>query len=1038
MTWAVCFRREDAVAFDATEGIFTFETGLEKINVYKTTLVSLEFPMSQRTIEEKFSQFFYSEGFQTGPIGRGIHMHETVQPLNSSVSIAAQLPLAMQFGETTTVVPGFANVETRTDDFATPAPHGLFVGPNHTCILDEWASLMGEPIQLFLPLNVLGFQVAVRLTCANTTYVSPTEIQVDLDGDTHTDGLNSFIYTPAVRSPEQGAALLQWVMRQFPTANNYDVSFDTTTTRTTVAARGEVQPGTTLQIFSGAPSGLLGWMGFGCNTECAAAGGPDQGVGWLGAAQQTVGGCWPCYRPTLSARADRQTAACRDRGLEYAGMAQLALPAQGFREDFPPALGAGPPITVLRRECDRYQTLACQSDSWVPCGAVRVNPGWYTPVVRPSGVAEPLSGELELRMSPLRFAPPAANQQLSGTTTTIHSFVAETPLGLVIRAPVEMGHYTPHALAETIEINVRAAAVSAGSSWDTFSATFHEDSNQFVLADVSQLPFGLRFEDPFMFDPRRVGFEAKRYFGSFAYAGTPAVMPRRASRGEESRCPAPPVLSTQVDALLTMVDGTGLTGADNGVHATALTGGSGFGAVAEVWVVSNVVGAITLTGPGTGYVVGDVLTIPANRLNFSPNVGSTAVAITLEYQAFVYRPEPCCPPTAPTVSTNQNSLLTSVTSTFAVGTAGTYTNVNLTGGSGQNLQATFVVAAGPVIEEITVTNPGSGYAVGDVLTVATNALPPASSQIDIRLSAHDFNRPQSSQSCFGWPINWYSVNEGGATRRFHFIGTPPRTVYVQCIGCPAPGTCATDVPPFPTSHAMNLQTSLALPNNTPGITYVPFALPYQKHDIVVLSNLATSRSYYAVVLEDAGRPAVDSLGDPIKRLSLFAPGIQQSDIGCGWTWTVQAAPSYSPFSMVIPDAEQTCTDLRPIPNRILGLPRGASLWKLDTDNTIVAPNLMDLEHVDYILMDLGWDCLRKQDTFQVSRGQRGNSVGFAKLVLYPSYQVHGLLPRDLITTSMDSPVRFQVRFQNPDLSNYELNGRTFSFSLQFICPSGVM
>ncbi len=46
--------------------------------------------------------------------------------------------------------------------------------------------------------------------------------------------------------------------------------------------------------------------------------------------------------------------------------------------------------------------------------------------------------------------------------------------------------------------------------------------------------------------------------------------------------------------------------------------------------------------------------------------------------------------------------------------AGTYTNVSLTGGSGSGAIATVVVAGGAVIS-VTITNPGTGYKVGDSL-----------------------------------------------------------------------------------------------------------------------------------------------------------------------------------------------------------------------------------------------------------------------------------------------------------------------------------
>ena len=1058
--WVVSFRREDAIAYDPVNEIFTFETGMEKINVYKTTLVSLEFPMTQRTIEADFSRFGYSEGLMLGPETRTLAMRELVPALGSDVFVDATLPMSATY---VNVVSGGATnlvtIETLSDDLTTPVPHGLFVGPpdgtgQPSCIADLWAELMGEPLLLVLENVPLPppQQRSVSMTCANLTYVSESRFVIDTTtAGTTPDSTTGFLYAPAIRTPVEAAALLQWVVAQYPTVNNYDVTFDAPTMRTTVAARGAVEPGTQLYLTAGHCGGLLPWLGWPCDVECTAAGDYRQGVGWLGAAQTP--GCWPCDRPTLANRGDRQTLACRDRGLEEAGLSQVAIPLQGFRADFPPALGAGPPVTVLRRECDRYMQLACESQPWCPCGQVRVNPGWYTPVTRPSGVAEPLSGELEMRMSPFRFAPPAANQQMQAGLTSIYRFVVETPLGQLLIVPVEMGQYTPYTLAETIEANVHTvAAASAPPGWSSFSATFHPESNQFIFADLQQRPFSLQFSSPYMFEPRRIGFQSKRYFGSFAYASDEMTLPRRSVRGEESPCPvvsgklskAPGALMAGLPSPPTVVS------AQPGHYTVPLSGGSGTGGTVYL-DLETVDGAVTIVQitvslSGHNYQAGDVVTVAAGLLNAdnAPPPASAVVSITLTDQMLTSHTNPCCPSSDPALSEEPNALLSSITTTLATATVAVYDPVSVAtvSGTGSGLQVRVEIQAGPVIYEITVVDPGQGYAVGDVLSIASGDLGVGSTELSLRLNAYDFVRQASYACCLGWPLNWYSVNDGGATRKFNLVGTPPHTVYVTCAGCP--GGCANIEPPFPTTNTMQLQTALRLMDDTPAVVSIPFATPYQKWDVVVLSNLNTGLQYNGLVLEDAGRSGVDSNGDTIKLLSLYVPGVDQSDIGCSWdtpsvndVWTVQAAPSYSPFSMAIPSRDDGCCPGHPIPTRVLGLPEGATLWQIDHDNTIVAPNVMDLEHVDYILMDLGWDFMRKTDTFQLA-GRHNNSVGFAKLVLYPQYQVHGLLPRDLVTTSMDSPVRFQVRFQNPDLTPYRLNGRQFSFSLQLVSPQGTM
>ena len=70
----------------------------------------------------------------------------------------------------------------------------------------------------------------------------------------------------------------------------------------------------------------------------------------------------------------------------------------------------------------------------------------------------------------------------------------------------------------------------------------------------------------------------------------------------------------------------------------------------------------------------------------------------------------------------------------------TYTAVNLTGGTGTGAQAT-VVCSGNTITSITVTSAGSGYLVGDVLTIAALDLGTSSSAATITLVVDDLVSP---------------------------------------------------------------------------------------------------------------------------------------------------------------------------------------------------------------------------------------------------------------------------------------------------------
>jgi len=95
---------------------------------------------------------------------------------------------------------------------------------------------------------------------------------------------------------------------------------------------------------------------------------------------------------------------------------------------------------------------------------------------------------------------------------------------------------------------------------------------------------------------------------------------------------------------------------------------------------------------------------------------------------------------------NKGVLSTITTNPTGITTNKTYpgltTTVSPTGGSGAILSA---VVSGGTVTSVSVTTPGSGYSVDDVLTVSQAQLAGGSSNLDITLTASDFN----SGSTFG-------------------------------------------------------------------------------------------------------------------------------------------------------------------------------------------------------------------------------------------------------------------------------------------------
>ena len=87
-----------------------------------------------------------------------------------------------------------------------------------------------------------------------------------------------------------------------------------------------------------------------------------------------------------------------------------------------------------------------------------------------------------------------------------------------------------------------------------------------------------------------------------------------------------------------------------------------------------------------------------------------------------------------------DALLSSISSNPTDCDDATYTAVNLTGGTGTGAQVT-VVCSGNTITSITVTSAGSGYLVGDVLTIAALDLGTGSSAATITLVVDDLVSP---------------------------------------------------------------------------------------------------------------------------------------------------------------------------------------------------------------------------------------------------------------------------------------------------------
>ena len=126
------------------------------------------------------------------------------------------------------------------------------------------------------------------------------------------------------------------------------------------------------------------------------------------------------------------------------------------------------------------------------------------------------------------------------------------------------------------------------------------------------------------------------------------------------------------------ISNDGVGGFSNGT-GVATTGGTGSGLTVDTTTVGGVITAIALNAAGSGYLIGDTLSIA------NPNAGG--------------------------VKTFNNATLTAGTG-YASGT-----NISATGGDGSSLTVDITASSGG-ITGVTVNTAGSGYAAGNTITIA--------------------------------------------------------------------------------------------------------------------------------------------------------------------------------------------------------------------------------------------------------------------------------------------------------------------------------
>ena len=177
------------------------------------------------------------------------------------------------------------------------------------------------------------------------------------------------------------------------------------------------------------------------------------------------------------------------------------------------------------------------------------------------------------------------------------------------------------------------------------------------------------------------------------------------------------VLNTAANSLLTSL--TNVTASAGTYTAVGATGSlSGAGAVLNVTLgTTGSISAVTVTNGGTGFVVGEVLTVPASLLN-----GTTARGA---------------------LTSSANALFDSFTSVSA--SVGTNTAVGATGSlSGRGAILNVTLDTQTSISSVTVTNGGHGFVAGEFLRVPSASLTGGAEDLVFELVTNDLLSEKSA------------------------------------------------------------------------------------------------------------------------------------------------------------------------------------------------------------------------------------------------------------------------------------------------------
>lgn len=470
---SLAFRSRDAVDVDEARCAYTFEVTSANLRAkpIRLSLQSLEFPVTQYTVEDTFDRIYLSEGLHILPIGEG-PPPQTLFVIERYVATPYGKEETSEFTETEIecTVPLFRNAAriVRVQDgirVTTQYPHGLWLG-GVTSVIDL---LMENQMDALLVCDADGG--CVSLTSSSLEYESENAFVVRSIAPTIRSEGDGMLCVGALPSPDTLAQFVQVTLNSVSRLS-YQVEYDPLRNKVAFSVLRYPEGSNALMVETHGP--LAQHLGL------------PSGKSFVFRRNRLVTSNLHSPYPQTS---DSQNMFTQ----------RLDPLAQN--------VDCEPPLSLPTEYLQTWWSYA------------RLPEGWYMPISRPfcNGAPYRLPNEFDLAIN--RFYIPYNGEKPC-------MLVFRDPMGSMCSAIVLPGRYSGNELANAMDAEMNKSLSSEAKDVHTHVSVQYDEARGVYTYECEWKPhadeyvpaeFVLEFAHPNSIDPRRLGFEASSYGGCSFY-----------------------------------------------------------------------------------------------------------------------------------------------------------------------------------------------------------------------------------------------------------------------------------------------------------------------------------------------------------------------------------------------------------------------------------------------------------------------------------------------------------------------------------------